>query len=117
MVRENECAAINNLADIAVANAVANGVMQHPNQPQESHSISSEVRAFYRAQGPPITLELPLPADRISAERALTVSRYGAQSFDNDYLIRELANRLGLHQAFGPSPSVEMLLQDLALKA
>jgi hypothetical protein len=49
------------LADAAVANAVANGVMQHPEVPQDSHSVSSDVQAFYRAQGAPVTLELPIP--------------------------------------------------------
>jgi hypothetical protein len=38
-------------------------------------------------------------------------------TFDSDYLVRELAKSLGLHQSFGPVPSVEMLLQDLALRA
>lgn len=55
LVVENELAAVNNLADAAVANAVANGLMQHPDQPQYSYSVSSETNAFYRAQGPPIT--------------------------------------------------------------
>lgn len=117
LVAENELAAVNNLANAAVANAVANGLMQHPDQPQHSYSVSSETSAFYRAEGTPITLELPLPvvsANRVSTDRTLAVSRYGTQSFESDYQIRELANRLGLHQGFGPSPSVEMLIQDLS---
>lgn len=117
---ENELVAVNNLADAAVANAIANGIMQHPEHNQASYSVSSETSAFYRAQGLPVTLELPLPAvsaDSTSADRTLAVSRYGIQSFDNDYQIRELANSHGLHQGFGPSPSVEMLLQDLAQRS
>jgi hypothetical protein len=34
---------VNNLADATVANAVANGVMQHPEMPQDRHSVSSDV--------------------------------------------------------------------------
>lgn len=49
LVGENELMVVNNLADVAVANAVANGLMQHPDQPQESHSVSSEISAFFRA--------------------------------------------------------------------
>lgn len=115
LVAENELAAVNNLANAAVAN----GLMQHPNQPQYSYSVSSETSAFYRAEGPQVTLELPLPAvsaDRSSAD-TLVVSRFGTQNLKSDYQIRELANRPRLHQRFGPSPSVEMLLQDLAQKA
>lgn len=37
VVDENELAQINNLADNAVANPLANGILQHPEQPQESH--------------------------------------------------------------------------------
>jgi hypothetical protein len=32
----------------------------------------------------------------------------------DDYSIRRLAAKFGLPQCFGPSPSVEMLVQDLA---
>jgi hypothetical protein len=32
----------------------------------------------------------------------------------DDYPIRRLAAKLGLHQCFGPSPSIEMIIQDLA---
>jgi hypothetical protein len=59
VVDENEVELINNLADIAVANAVGNGLMQHPEQPQDSSSVSSDTQAFFGAQGAPITLELP----------------------------------------------------------
>lgn len=80
--------------------------------------MSSETRAFYRAQGPPTTLELALPEvtiDRASANRTLAISRLDVQKFDSDYQIREMANSLGLHKAIGPSPLVEMLLKELAL--
>jgi hypothetical protein len=42
---------VNNLADAAVANAMANGLMQHPEVPQDSHYISNDVQAFFRAHG------------------------------------------------------------------
>jgi hypothetical protein len=115
LVAENELAEVQNLADAAVANAVAAGLMQHPDQPQDSHSVSSETNAFFRAQGTPVTLELRLPDT--SSSRALTVFQQNTMTFDSDYLVRELAKSLGLHQSFGPVPSVEMLLQDLALRA
>lgn len=119
LVGENELANVNNLANMAIANAVANGIMQQPDQPQDSVSVSSETSAFYRAQGTPITLELPLPAvptDRSTSDRAL-VSSNQVQRFDSDDQIREMANRLGLHQVFSPAPSVDMLLKELALMA
>jgi hypothetical protein len=103
---------VNNLADAAVANAVANGVMQHPEVPQDSHSISSDVQAFFRDQGPPVTLELPLSNDT-SASRIVLVTGGRDIAFDDDSSIRKLAARLGIHQCCGPSPSVEMLVQDL----
>jgi hypothetical protein len=115
LVAENELANVQNLADAAVENAVAAGLMQHPDQPQDNHSVSSETNAFFRAQGTPVTLELPLPDT--SSSRALTVFQQSSMTFDSDYLVRELAKSLGLHQSFGPVPSVEMLLQDLALRA
>lgn len=82
--------------------------------------MSSDTRAFFRAQGPPLTLELPLPivsSNRLGAERSLRISEYNERLFDSDFLIREMANRLGLHKGFGPAPSVEMLLQELAMMA
>jgi hypothetical protein len=106
VVDENEVELINNLADIAVADAVGNGLMQHPEQPQDSSSVSSGTQAFFKAQGAPITLELPLP--EASSAPQIEVS------MQDDYPIRKLAAKLGLHQCFGPSPSIEMILQDLA---
>jgi hypothetical protein len=47
VVDENEVDLINNLADIAVAKAVSNGLMQHPKQPQDSSSVSSGTQAFF----------------------------------------------------------------------
>jgi hypothetical protein len=95
LVAENELADVQNLADAAVANAVAVGLMQHPDQPQDSHSVSSETNAFFRAQGTHVTLELPLPNS--SSSRALTVFQQNSMTFDSDYLVRELAKSLGLH--------------------
>jgi len=83
LVDENELAEVNNLADIAVANAV----MQHPKQPQDSASVSSETREFFRAQGHPITLELPLPKSvgKVLAERALVISPNNVHVFESDF--------------------------------
>jgi hypothetical protein len=36
---------------------------------------------------------------------------------ESDYSVRSLANKLGLHRGFGPSPSVQMLLQEILEKA
>lgn len=63
-----------------------------------------------------MTLELPLPASN-SGNRDLVLSKNNIQSFDDDYMVRRLALRLGLHQGFGPSPSIEMIMRDLAHKA
>jgi hypothetical protein len=115
-IDENEVNLVNNLADAAVANAVANGLMQHPDVPQDSHSISSDVQAFFRAQGVPVTLELPLPNDT-SVSRIVLVTGGRDIAFEDDSTIRKLAARLGIHQCYGPSPSVEMLVQDLAAYA
>jgi hypothetical protein len=112
-IDENELHLVNDLADVAVANAIADGVMQHPEVPQESHSVSSEVQAFYRAQGAPVTLELPVP-DNSSALRVVPVERGNDIVFEDDSAIRQIAARIGIHQCFGPSPSVAMLVQDLA---
>ena len=45
LVDENEFVEVNNLVDIAIANVV----MQHPNQPQDSASVSLETREFFKA--------------------------------------------------------------------
>ena len=66
LVAENELAAVDHLVEIAVANAV----MQHLEHPQQSVSVSSDSRAFFRAQGPPVTLELPLPATAAGSSSA-----------------------------------------------
>jgi hypothetical protein len=113
VVDENEVELINNLVDIVVANAVGNVLMQHPEQPQDSSSVSSDTQAFFRAQRAPITLELPLP-ESTSACRTVAVPGCNEVSMQDDYPIRRLAAKLGLHQCFGPSPSIEMIIQDLA---
>jgi hypothetical protein len=111
-VEENVLGAIDQLAEVAMANAIANGVMQAPDFPQHSVSVSSETNGFFRAQGSPVTLELPLP--EFGSDRTLALSDGSLQSFSNDYSVRELATRLNIHVGFGPAPSVEMLLQELA---
>lgn len=86
MVGENELAAVENLANIAHENATAIGLMQHLDQPQDSHSVSSEARGFLRAQGDLITMELPLPTNP-TANRTIAVTRHSLMHFDSDYLI------------------------------
>jgi hypothetical protein len=86
--------------------------MQAPDFPQHSVSVSSETNGFFRAQGSPITLELPLPD--FGCDKNLALSDGSLQSFSNDYSVRELATRLNIHVGFGPAPSVEMLLQEIA---
>jgi hypothetical protein len=113
VVDENKVDLINNLADFAVAEAVANGLIQHPEHPQDSSLVSSGTQAFFRAQGAPITLELPL-LEATSAGRVVTVPGHNVVRMQDDYSIRSLAAKFGLHQCFGPSPSVEILVQDLA---
>jgi hypothetical protein len=115
-IDENEVNLVNNLVDAAVANAAANGVMQHPEVPQDSNSVSSDVQAFFRAQGAPVTLELSLPNDA-SASRIVLVAGGNDIAFEDGNAIRQLAARFGIHQCYGPSPSVEMLVQDLAAYA
>jgi hypothetical protein len=104
---------VNDLADAAVANAVANGVMQHPEVPQDSHSVSSDVQAYFRAQGAPVTLGLHIP-DNASANRVVPVAGGNDIVFEDERAIRRIAARIGSHQCFGPSPSIAMLVQDLA---
>jgi len=96
--------------------ALANVMMQHPDQPQHSDTVSSEARSFFRAQGLPVTLELPMPVNSEGtpqANRTLLLSKHISDSFDSDFQIKETANRLGLHKLPGPSPSVDMLLVEL----
>jgi hypothetical protein len=107
---------VNNLADATVANAVGNGVMQHPEVPQDSNSVSSDVQAFFRAQGAPVTLELPIPNDA-SANRIVPVAGGNDIVFEDDSAIRQIVVRIGIHQCYGPSQSVAMLVQDLAAYA
>lgn len=105
VVEENELAQVENLADSVVANAV----MQHPDQSQQSSSVSSATMNFFRAEGTPVTLELPLPVN----ERSIVLADQSLHCFESDSHVRELANMLRLHQTFGPAPSVEMLLAEL----
>ena len=45
------------------------------------------------------------------------MSRYGPQTFESDYQIRALANSIGLYLGFGPTPSIDRILADLAHEA
>jgi hypothetical protein len=90
--------------------------MQHPEVPQDSHLVSSDVQAFFRAQGAPVTLELPIP-DNASANRVVPVAGGNDIVFEDDSAIRQIAARICIHQCFGPYPYVAMLVQDLATHA
>lgn len=72
-------------------------------------SVSSEVLDFYRAQGPPVRLELPL------VQNYQEIIPYLNRNMDaeSDYPIFQLARTLQLHQVFGPMPSAQMLLQEI----
>jgi hypothetical protein len=61
-------------------------------------------------------LELPLPntAGKTSADTTLMISNDNIQSFGINYQVREMANRLCLHDNPGPVPSVQMLLEHMA---
>jgi hypothetical protein len=107
---------VNHLANAAMDNAVANGLMQHPEISQDSHSISSDTKAFLKAEGPPVTLELPLPTGP-NASRIILVRDQNSIHFDDDAAVRRLAARFGLHQCFGSTPSMPMLIQELAMHA
>jgi anti-sigma28 factor (negative regulator of flagellin synthesis) len=115
-VGDNELNLVNNLANQVVVNAVENGLMQHPDMSQDSSSVSSEATTFFRAQGVPVTLELPLPALG-EVSRTANLPQLSGIEFESDFPIRQLANRVGLHSGFGPSPSVEMLIKELAQRA
>lgn len=65
---------------------------------------------FFRPEGPPVTLELPLPV----SERSIVLVDKSLHSFQSDSQVRELAQMLRLHQTFVPAPSVEMLLAEFA---
>lgn len=110
VVGENELAEVMNLANEAVANAM----MQHPEQPQDSTSVSTDTRAFLRAQGTLVILELPLSinGNRSHSSNSQRMQRVDQrmQDFESDFQIRQLAHSLGLHRGFGPVPSVDMLL-------
>jgi hypothetical protein len=116
LVGDNELNLVNNLANQVVVNAIENGLMQHPEIPQDSFSVSSEVTAFFRAQGVPVTLELPLPING-DVSRTANLPQLTGIEFDSDFLIRQMADRIGLHPGFGPSLLVDMLIKELAQRA
>jgi hypothetical protein len=116
LVSDNELNLVNNLANQVVENAVENGLMQHPDIPQDSRSISSETTTFLRALGVPVTLELPLPSNG-DVLRTANLPQLTGIEFDSDFLIRQMADRIGLLTGFGPHPSVDMLIRELAQRA
>lgn len=52
--------------------------------------------------------------DDYGTERALVIAGNTVQTFESDSQVRELASAIGLHNGFGPAPSIEMLLQETA---
>jgi hypothetical protein len=90
--------------------------MQHPEISQDSRSISIETTTFFRAQGVPVTLELSLPSNG-DVSRTANLPQLTGIEFDSDFLIRQMAGRIGLHPGIGPSPSVDMLIRELAQRA
>jgi hypothetical protein len=105
IVDQNELQQVQAQADELVQQAM----LQLPNASQSTETVSSEVMAFFRAQGPPIRLELPLIQDR----QAIVPYFNNNMDKDSDYPIFQLAKTLGLHQVFGPMPSAQMLVQDI----
>jgi hypothetical protein len=61
--------------------------MQHPEVPQDSHSVSSDVQAFFIPQGAPVTLELPI-ANNASTNRVVPVEGGNDIVFEDDSAIR-----------------------------
>jgi hypothetical protein len=97
LVDQNELQQVQALADELVQEAMLN----HPNAAQVSESISSEVLDYYRSQGQPIRLELPL----VQNHQAIVPYYNNNMDKESDYPIFQLARTLNLHQVFGPMPS------------
>jgi hypothetical protein len=116
LVGDNELNFVNNPANQIIENAVQNGLMQHPDIPQDSRSVSSETTTFFRAQGVSVTLELPLPSNG-DVSRTANLPQLTGIDFDSDFLISQMADRIGLHPGLGPRPSVDMLIRELAQRA
>lgn len=85
-------------------------MQQHPDQPQSSATVSSLTRNLFRAQGPPITLEIPLR----DCSALVPIGSNSMQVLDSDYEIRRIAGNLVLLSNFGPQPSFVMLLSQLS---
>jgi hypothetical protein len=88
-------------------------MLQLPNVSQSTETVSSDVMGFFRAQGLPIRLELPLIEDH----QAFVPYFNKNMDKESDYPIFQLAKTLRLHQVFGPMPSAQMLLQDILYAA
>lgn len=102
---QNELQQVQALADELVHQAMLN----NPNAAQVSETVSSEVLEFYRAQGQPIRLELPL----VQNQQAIVPYFNNNMDKDSDYPIFQIAKTLNLHQVFGPMPSAQMLIEDI----
>jgi hypothetical protein len=85
--------------------------LENPNPDQSTETVSDEVLGFFRAQRPPIRLELPL----VQNHHELVPFFSNSMDKESDYPIFQLAKTMNLHQVFGPSPSAEMLIQDILL--
>lgn len=113
--QEGEAVDQNELQQVqAHANAaVQQVVLQHPEATQSIESVNSEVLGFFRAQGNPIRLELPL----LENHHAIVPHFNNNMDKESDYPILQLAKTIGIHLGFGPSPSAQMLLQDILYTA
>jgi hypothetical protein len=105
LVDQNELQQVQALADELVQEAMLN----HPNAAQVSESISSEVLDYYRSQGQPIRLELPL----VQNHQAIVPYYNNNMDKESDYPIFQLARTLNLHLVFGPMPSAQMIIEDI----
>lgn len=105
VVAQNELQQVQALADQLVQEAM----LQLPNAGQVSDSVSSDVLDFYRAQGLPVRLELPL----VQNHQEIIPYLNSNMDPESDYPIYQLARILQLHQVFGPMPSAQMLLQEI----
>lgn len=81
-------------------------MLQLPNANQSSESVSSKILDYYKAQWPPIRLELPL----VQNHQEIVPYLNNSMDRESDYPIFQMARILQLHQVFGPMPSAQMLL-------
>jgi hypothetical protein len=89
-IDQNELQQVQAHANVAVQQVM----LQHPEATQSTESVNSEVLGFFRTQGNPIRLELPL------LENHHTIVPHFNNNMDkeSDYPILQLAKTIGIHQ-------------------